>query len=256
MRASSAGISLALALALAADGSPSGVPRRAGSSLPADLLALDSVRLAVMEPNGVFPGDLDLLPPGGRRDRFRLSRVESVLGNPFRLEGVVEEVLARTEPFPRTQASADSVAARPLPVPPDFLWPLLDAEPEVRPGWLPGMPGSPDSALGRIRAGLDGQMAALSSAERDFLFREASSLFLEEEEDTSLAPVAMEPVRAREERIARSRGLRFPSRPARAGEDSGARNREVRKGSRRRRGSGLRNDSSRARKRVGEDECV
>lgn len=169
----------------------SAAPRRTGGVLPADLLALDSVRLAVMEPNGVFPGDLDLLPPGGRRDRFRLSRVETVLANPFSLEGVVDEVLARTDPH--------AVEDRPLPVPPDHLWPLLDVEPGTWPGQLPGLPGPPDSALGLIRAGLDGHLAGFAPAERAFLFREASSLFLEEEEDTSLAPVPMELKRLEED---------------------------------------------------------
>lgn len=195
LRPAAAWIIPALAAVLAAEVRPSGAPRRAGSALPADLLALDSVRLAMMEPNGVFPRDLDLLPPAGKRDRFRLSRVETVLGNPFRLEGVVDEVLARTATYSPAAASAD----RPLPVPPDLLWPLLDIEPGARPGRLPGLPGSPDSALGRIRAGLDGQMAGLAPAERDFLFREAPSLFLEEEEDTSLAPVPVELKRLEED---------------------------------------------------------
>jgi hypothetical protein len=168
-----------------------GPPRRAEGVLPPVLLNLDSVRLAVMEPNGVFPGDLDLYPPNARADRYRLARVMSVLRNPFRLEGVVDEVLARSEPY--------TSVGKPLPVPPDFLWPLLDAEPFAWPEQLPGLPGSPDSALARIRAGLADHMAALGPAERDFLFKEASSLFLEEEEDTTLLPVEGELKRLREE---------------------------------------------------------
>lgn len=168
-----------------------GPPRRVDSALPSPLLDLDSVRLAVMEPNGVFPVDLNLYPPTAKADRYRLSRVETVLRNPFRLEGVVDEVLARTEPY--------ALAGKPLPVPPEHLWPLLDAEPGAWPEQLPGLPGSPDSALARIRAGLEGQMAALDKEEREFLFRETGGLFLEEEEDTSLTPIQSELKRLEED---------------------------------------------------------
>lgn len=170
-----------------------GPPRRVEGALPPVLLNLDSVRLAVMEPNGVFPGDLDLYPAASKADRYRLARVTSVLRNPFRLEGVVDEALARTEPY--------TSAGRPMPVPPDLLWPLLDAEPGAWPeqGPGPGQHGSPDSAFARIRAGLAEHMAGLGQGERDFLFKEASSLFLEEEEDTSLTPVQSELKRLKEE---------------------------------------------------------
>ena len=114
-----------------------------------------------------------------------------MLRNPFRLEGVVDEVLARTEPF--------LLGARSLPLPPESLWPLLDAEPGAWPDQLPGLPGSLDSALPRIRANLARQTASLSGAELDFLFREASSLFLMREEDATLDPVPAELKRLRED---------------------------------------------------------
>lgn len=177
-------------LAFASVSMPS--PRRLEGVLPSPLLDLDSVRLAVMEPNGVFAGDLDLRPLSGKADRFRLSRVETVLRNPFRLEGVVEEVLARTEPYSGGGAAA-------LPIPPEFLWPLLDAVPGNWAGELPGEPGSTDSALGRIRSGLADHVSGLSSEEAVFLFREASSLFLQEEEDTSLTAVQAELRRLKED---------------------------------------------------------
>jgi hypothetical protein len=159
--------------------------------LPAPLLDLDSVRLGVMEPNGIDARDLDLFPASAKPDPYRLSRVESVLRNPFRLEEVIDEVLARTG------SAADGSAPRPLP--PDALWPMLDLAPATPPGELPGVPAPLDSAFSRLRAGLAGHMADLSPAERGFLFREASSLFLQEEEDTSLTAVEGELKRLRED---------------------------------------------------------
>jgi hypothetical protein len=164
---------------------------RLPGALPSPLLDLDSVRLGIMEPNGIEAGDLELFPASARPDPYRLSRVLSILRNPFRLEEVTGEVLARTAPA--------SDGSAPVPISPDGLWPLLDLQPAAFPGELPGTPGSLDSAFARIRSGLAGHLADLAPAERDFLFREASSLFLQEEEDTSLSAVEGELERLRED---------------------------------------------------------
>jgi hypothetical protein len=142
------------------------------------VLDLDAVRDALMAPNGVAARDVDLFPPLAKPDPFRLSRVTSVLHNPFLLDTVIAEVMARTAP--------DSAA---LPVNPDSLWPLLDA-----PVAVAGAAGafSPRAALEDIRKGLAEQAADLSPKEKDFLYMEASSMFLQNEEDTTLNPIQAE----------------------------------------------------------------
>jgi hypothetical protein len=179
----------------------------------AGLLDFDAVQVIMLEPNGIAPRDISLLPPR-RPDPFRLSRVEAILREPFRLEGVTEEILARTAPDSGRPA---------LPVSPDSLWPLLDVEPSAflhtvhtartapvtqrsaAPDSAPhagapapdtASPGAkaafdsvsgfrPETALADIREGLREHTAALTEAEKDFLYREAPGLFLQEEEDTA-----------------------------------------------------------------------
>src|SRR5689334_8806253 len=109
-------------------------------------LDFDAVQAIMMEPNGIAPRDISLLPPG-RPDPFRLSRVEAILRDPFRLEGVTEEVLARTAPDSGRPA---------LPVSPDSLWPLLDAEPSDSAAGF-----RPETALADIREGLREHTAGL-----------------------------------------------------------------------------------------------
>ncbi|MDB5106667.1 MAG: hypothetical protein JWP91_4356 [Fibrobacteres bacterium] len=165
----------------------------------AGLLDLDSVRTMVMDPNGVTPRDISLLPVSGRPDPFRLSRVENILREPFLLEGVTAEIMSRTAPDSGRPA---------MPISPDSLWPLLDVDPSRSSygnpqGSQPAAasadsavhaPGPTDGfdlerALGDIREGLREHTADLTPAEASFLYREAPGLFLQEEEDTSRTAV-------------------------------------------------------------------
>ncbi len=191
------------------------------SAAAGGILDMDAVKQMIMDPNGISSRDISLLPPG-RPDAFRLSRVESILKDPFRLEGVAEDILARTAP--------DTVGP-PLPINPDSLWALLDVEPFRNPVRSPGNlqvslaakgAGSgaaskaarkdsaaapktptdsalaalaafrPELALADIREGLREETSGLSEAETAFLYREAPGLFLQEEEDTSRTAVESE----------------------------------------------------------------
>lgn len=172
----------------------------AAAAVPAaDLLELDSVKTLILDPNNVSLRDISMLPPNARPDRFRLSRVDALLREPFRLEGVTAEILRRTAP--------DTGRDR-LPVHPDSLWPLLDAPPSgsvPMAAAIPGQAGAAPSAgrppsdtafperdLDLVRAGLREHVAGLSPAEALFLYREAPTLFMQEEEDTARAPVQVE----------------------------------------------------------------
>jgi hypothetical protein len=169
-------------------------------------LDLDSVETLLMEPNGVSAGDISMLHVLNRRDTLRLSRVEAVLREPFRLEEVSDDALARTAP--------DSTGAA-LPLSPDSLWPLLDVAPSPSVPASPtgGAPGNskapdagpptvasvdpfadfrPETVLADIREGLQEHASGLTPAEREFLFRAAPSLFLQEEADTANTPVQNE----------------------------------------------------------------
>jgi hypothetical protein len=156
----------------------------AGTAPAAGLLGLDSLQVLMLDPNHVTLRDISMFPPSTRPEPFRLSRVEELLREPFRLEEVTAEILRRT-------------AAAPLPVPPDSLWPLLDAPASTPPsGNVPVTQGAdsagPERDLALIRAGLKGQMAGLSPDEALYLYREAPGLFLEDEEDTTLTPIEIE----------------------------------------------------------------
>jgi hypothetical protein len=178
------------------------------AELRAGSLDLDAVQTLIMEPNGISARDVSLLPLTGRRDPFRLTRVEAILKDPFRLESVSEEMLSRTAPDTGRAA---------MPLSPDSLWPLLDVEPSrnvpvssavsapiplpdsavgaKRDSALGAMRDTstssfrPESALADIRDGLREHTAGLTEAEKDFLYREAPGLFLQEEEDTSRTAV-------------------------------------------------------------------
>ncbi len=143
----------------------------------ADLLELDSVRALMLDPNNVSQRDISMLPPSAKPDAFRLSRVESVLREPFRLEGVTAEILSRT-----AQASGR------LPVHPDSLWPLLDAPVSA----APVDSFRPERDFAEIKSGLKEHQAGLTPEEAAFLYREAPGLFLQEEEDTTRTPVENE----------------------------------------------------------------
>lgn len=191
----------------------------------ADPLELDSVKILMLDPNNVSLRDVSMLPPGARPDRFRLTRVEALLREPFRLSEVTAEIMGRT--------ASDTGRAR-LPIPPDSLWPLLDApvssdaaaahpapgnaavtqgSATVTPAAGPGAATAaapttaakagpvralaPDSSapeldIALLRAGLKEHTAGLSAEEALFLYREAPGLFLQDEEDTTLTPVQME----------------------------------------------------------------
>ncbi|HKP94264.1 MAG TPA: hypothetical protein VJ385_00780, partial [Fibrobacteria bacterium] len=173
----------------------------------APLLELDSVKTLLMDPNGVAPRDISMLPVLNRKDSLRLTRVEAVLREPFRLEEVAAEILSRTAPA----AGADSPRSS-LPIAPDSLWPLLDVEPSAVPAAPPALAGGPVSkadsgggfksaalaafnpglALDDIREGLREHTAGLTGAEREFLYRESPALFLQDEEDTTRTPVENE----------------------------------------------------------------
>ncbi|MDB5051752.1 MAG: hypothetical protein JWO30_4823 [Fibrobacteres bacterium] len=171
-------------------------------------LDLDSVKTFLMDPNGVTLKDLSMLPVLNRRDTLRLTRVEAVLREPFRLDEVVGDILSRT--------AADSLRSG-MPVSPDSLWPLLDVEsarsmdatvpaaPSGRKAAVPPKADSaggfktaalaafkPELALADIREGLREHTSGLTEAERNFLYREAPALFLQEEEDTALTAVQNE----------------------------------------------------------------
>lgn len=160
----------------------------AAAAAGAGTLDLGAVRDALMAPNGVAAQDLDLYPPLAKPDIFRLSRVTAVLHNPFLLDTVIAEVMSRTAP------RGDSAA---LPVNPDSLWPLLDAPPAV--AGPAAQAFSPTVALEDIRKGLAEQTSGLTPKEKDFFYREASSMFLQDEEDTTLAPIPAELKRLEEE---------------------------------------------------------
>ena len=156
----------------------------ARAAAAADLLGLDSVKALVLDPNNVSMSDISMLPPKARPDPFRLTRVEALLREPFRLGETTAEILRRTAP--------DAGAAR-LPVSPDSLWPLLDAAPSGGAS-LPTAADSsgPEQDMALLRSGLKEHAAGLSPDEALFLYREAPGLFLQEEEDTVLTPVQIE----------------------------------------------------------------
>ncbi|MEO7424061.1 MAG: hypothetical protein ABI036_02675 [Fibrobacteria bacterium] len=158
--------------------------------IPAPLLDLDSVKTFLMDPNGVGVRDLSMLPVLKRRDSLRLSRVEAVLRDPFRLDDATAEILSRT--------AADSSRSG-KPICPDSLWPLLD----VAQGNLRATGGTVDfdpvAALADIRAGLREHVSQLTAAEQEFLYREAPGLFLQEEEDTLHSAVENEMTRLEDE---------------------------------------------------------
>jgi len=172
----------------------------------ASLLDFDSVKTLVMDPNGVSEKDLSMAQVLIKPDRFRLSRVEEILREPFRLDAVAAEILSRT-------SSQGGPSA--LPLHPDSLWPLLDVHPsresvnaltapsapagraDSAPAAKPAPEGSdaglrPEQELAAIRAGLAEHTADLTAAEKDFLFREAPTLFLHNVEDTALTAVQIE----------------------------------------------------------------
>jgi hypothetical protein len=200
--------SLSLAFMISARLPASGV-RAAGAPEP-PMLELDSVKTLLMDPNGVALNDLAMRPVLNRSDSLRLTRVESVLREPFRLEDVAEDLLART--------AADSSRSG-MPINPDSLWPLLDVPPYQpnHPGGATAMPDSPASAAGSarpndsasalasaamafkpeqaladIREGLREHTSGLAKAEQEFLYREAPALFLQKEEDTLRSPIENE----------------------------------------------------------------
>lgn len=169
---------LGLSLVLVSAAFPAGLP--AGQkAADAGVLALDSVRAFLMEPNGISPGDIDMFPPRSKPDPYRLKRVEAILRSPFRLDTVAAEILSRTGQDPVHPG---------WPISPDSLWPLLD----VAPSAPKPEPFQPEEAMASIRAGLREHVAGLTAAERDFLFREASGMFLQEEEDTARGAVENE----------------------------------------------------------------
>jgi hypothetical protein len=160
----------------------------AGAAPAAGLLGLDSLQALMLDPNHVSLRDISMFPPNARPEPFRLSRVEELLREPFRLEEVTAEVMRRT---------GGATPALPLPVPPDSLWPLLDAPAAIPPsGNAPVTQGAdtavPERDLALIRAGLKGQLEGLSADEALYLYREAPGLFLQEEEDTTLTPIEIE----------------------------------------------------------------
>jgi hypothetical protein len=157
----------------------------------AGILELDSVKSFLMDPNGISPHDIDLFPLRAKPDAYRLSRVEAILRSPFRIDAVATEIMARTAASASPRASVTDTLPNDLPVSPDSLWPLLDvasAKAAPAPTTTKGhglKDFRPEDAFKAIRAGLREHVAGLSEAERDFLFREASGLFLQEEEDTA-----------------------------------------------------------------------
>lgn len=202
----------------------------AGAAAAADPIELDSVKILMLDPNNVSSRDISMFPPSARPDRFRLSRVEALLREPFRLGEVTSEIMRRT--------ASEAGPAR-LPIHPDSLWPLLDAPasgnggvtataapagvaaaaqpaPSVAPATQAapvdtsahrrahGSDSSgPEHDLALVRAGLKEHTAGLSAEETHFLYSEAPGLFLQDEEDTTLTPVQSE--LKREEDDARTR---------------------------------------------------
>lgn len=170
-------------MALAASGAPWGAPMG---------LALDSLDKTVLRPNGITWKDLEVFPPTAREDSLRLTRVEALLREPVRVEAVLAEILARTGP--------DSQAVSP-PLAPDSLWALLDVP---APGAISsrGVTAGATQVPGLLKAisgGLQEHASALTGAEKAFLYREASSLFLQDVEDTSLDAVTAELKRMEED---------------------------------------------------------
>lgn len=151
------------------------------SAYAGSLIELDSVQALMLTPNNVSMRDISMLPANAKRDPFRLSRVESLLREPFALEATTAEILARTAP-----------AADRLPLHPDSLWPLIDAP--MAPALPSAPPDSfrPENALEEIRTGLKEHTVGLSPDEIEFLRVQAPGLFLQEEEDTTRTPVQNE----------------------------------------------------------------
>ncbi len=177
----------------------------------AGILDLDSVRMYMMEPNGVAPNDIVMMPPMAKPDPFRLSRVEGILRKPFSIDTVTREIMRRTEPYVNEKGA--------YPLPPDSLWPLLD-EPEGAASEAvdtdsqrlednPFGPGfRPEVALRRIQSGLREEFADIPESDRDFLFHEAPGMFLQEEEDTARSAIENETKRLEEDaRLHRIMGL-------------------------------------------------
>ncbi len=145
------------------------------------LLELDSVRAYLMEPNGIFPQDINLYPPGSTAPAFQLSRVEKVLRQPLLLDSVAADILIRTGPSASLQ----------LPLGPDSIWALIDVSPASSPALTSQAMDhfQPKKAIQIIQQGLRAHTAYLNDSEKNFLYHEASSLFLQEEEDTTLSPI-------------------------------------------------------------------
>ncbi len=145
------------------------------------VLELDSVRAYLMEPNGVFPQDINLYPPGSKAPAFQLSRVEKVLHQPLLLDSVAADILVRTSPSTAMQ----------LPLAPDSIWALID----VPTGSNPSVSSQdiaqlqPQKLIQTIQKGLRAHTANLNDSEKKVLYQEASGLFLQEEEDTALSPI-------------------------------------------------------------------
>src|SRR4051812_31916843 len=141
----------------------------------------------MLDPNHVSSRDISMFPPGARPDRFRLSRVENLLREPFRMGEVTSEIMRRT--------ASEAGPAR-LPIHPDSLWPLLDAPASGSVGVTLPAPAAPagqaapiDTSASRrghgsdssgpegdlaiVRAGLKEHASGLSADEVRFLYREA-----------------------------------------------------------------------------------
>jgi hypothetical protein len=142
-------------------------------------LDFDTVKTSMMDPNGVSLKDISMMPPNARPQPFLLSRVSTLLRDPFEMQGVTDEILSRTAPETTSFRS---------PVSPDSLWPLLDVAVSAAPK-SPSDTFRLEAALADIREGLLEHSSALSDSEKAFLFREAPGLFLHEEQDTARTPI-------------------------------------------------------------------